>query len=69
MDHVQSRAVVIAREPWPPPAANADGELLALTWHLSAEGALSDVWVELHAAVRQASATAITRSRQYIRFT
>ena len=49
IDHVQSRAVVIASDPDPPLAENADGELLAATWHLSAVGAFSDVWVELHA--------------------
>jgi hypothetical protein len=59
MDQVQSRAVVMDSEPCPPAAANADGELLALTWHLSAVGALIDVCVELQAA-RETRATACT---------
>ena len=43
IDHVQSRAVVIASEPCPPVAVKADGTLLTLTWHLSAVGALREV--------------------------
>jgi hypothetical protein len=66
-DHVQSRGAVIASEPGPPFAVNAAGTLLALTWHLSALGALTDVWVELQAEPRQATAitqiAAVVRSR------
>jgi hypothetical protein len=71
IDHVQSRAVVIASEPGPPAAENADGTLLTATWHLSAVGALTDVWVELQPDARQASATTdvatSARNRQWMR--
>ena len=52
IDHVQSRDVAIVSDPCPPPDENDVGELLALTWHLSAVGtvgAASDVDVLLHA--------------------
>src|SRR3954449_8807282 len=57
IDQVQSRAAVTAIAPCPPVAVKADGALLAVTWHLSAVGALTDVWVELQPEKRQASAT------------
>jgi hypothetical protein len=41
--HVQSRAVEIVSAPLPPVAVNADGELLAVTAHLSAVGAVTEV--------------------------
>ena len=63
IDHVQSRAVVIVNDPCPPVAVNADGALLTPTWHLSAVGALSEVWVELQPAARQASAKAGAAAR------
>src|SRR3954467_14618070 len=71
IDQVQSRAVVMFSDPWPPLAEKADGELLALTWHLSAVGAVIDVCVELHAATAASAAidaAALTRIRQRIRF-
>jgi hypothetical protein len=72
IDHVQSRAVVIATAPGPPVAVKVDGALLTLTWHLSAVGAAMDVWVELHAEIRQASAgrqvAASARKRQRMRY-
>jgi hypothetical protein len=49
IDHVQSRDVAIASDPWPPAAAKDDGEVLTLTWHLSAVGDVSDVVVLLQA--------------------
>src|SRR5256885_504151 len=70
-DHVQSRGAVIASEPGPPFAVNADGTLLALTWHLSVLGALTDVCAELHAEPRHATASTqtetIVRRRQCMR--
>jgi hypothetical protein len=61
-DHVQSRAAVIASEPEPPFAVNADGAVLAVTWHLSAVGALTDVCVELQADAQAAASTQIEAS-------
>jgi hypothetical protein len=47
-DQVQSRAVVIVSEPFPPPAPNDDGAADAVTAHRSADGAVSEVSVLLH---------------------
>ena len=55
-DHVQSRDVAIVSDPCPPLAANDEGVLVAVSWHLSEDGAVSDVLVLLHAAARQAPA-------------
>jgi hypothetical protein len=57
IDHVQSREVVMVKEPEPPVAVKADGALLAVTWHLLSVGALREVCVELQAGARQASAS------------
>jgi hypothetical protein len=58
IDHVQSRDVAIVSDPCPPFAANDDGALLTLTWHLFEEGAVIDVVVLLHAATTHAAAPA-----------
>jgi hypothetical protein len=58
IDHVQSRDVAIVSDPCPPLAPNDAGALLTLTWHLSEDGAVSDVVVWLHAAARHALAVA-----------
>jgi hypothetical protein len=61
-DQVQSRGAVIASDPGPPFAANADGTLLALTWHLSALGALTEVSVELQAETTHTTASTQTEA-------
>jgi len=63
IDHVQSRAVVIVTDPWPPDAENDVGALLTLTWHLSTVGAVSDVVVLLHPPAKPAPATASATTR------
>jgi hypothetical protein len=42
-DHVQSRAVAIVSAALPPVAVNEEGELLAVTAHLAAVGAATEV--------------------------
>jgi len=68
IDHVQSRAVAMVSDPFPPAAVNDVGELVTLTWHLSAVGAVRDVVVLLQpkekVAPASASATANERDRQ-----
>jgi hypothetical protein len=70
IDHVQSRDVAIVSDPFPPAAVNPVVELLTLTWHLSAVGAVSDVVVLLQPTAKErvapatASATAKGRDRQ-----
>jgi hypothetical protein len=59
-DHVQSRDVAMVSEPWPPLAVKDVGELLTLTWHLSAVGDVSEVVVLLQAPVRHAAARRAT---------
>ena len=67
IDHVQSREVAMASDPWPPDAANDEGALLTLTWHLSAVGAVSDVDVLLHAREMAAPAMASAMTTSWIR--
>jgi hypothetical protein len=54
-------------DPWPPDAANDEGVLLTLTWHLSAVGAVSDVLVLLHARDTAAQAIASAIATYWIR--
>ena len=42
--------------PVPPPAPNCNGEAVAETWHLLAEGAVADVDVDVHANEKAADA-------------
>jgi hypothetical protein len=56
IDHVQPREVTIDRDACPPFAPKAVGALLTLTWHVSEDGAVSDVLVLLqtHDEAREA---------------
>ena len=68
IDHVQSRAAVIVTVPLPPVAPNDEGAMLTPTWHLSDEGDVTDVWVEVQAAARHAAASACRSLPPRIRF-
>src|ERR1700704_5789588 len=56
-DHVQSRVVVTARVPGPPPGGNNDGVVSAPIWHFWADGdtIAVEVSVEVHAGVPAAA--------------
>ena len=66
---MQSRDVEIVTAPVPPSAGKTEGEPLALIWHLSAVGAISDVSDELQPASTATTmkASAARRPLQYNR--
>jgi len=51
-----SRAALMLSVPVPPPAPNCNGAAVAETWHLVAEGAVTDVDVDVQAIERAADA-------------
>jgi hypothetical protein len=69
-DHVQSRDVEIVTDPDPPSAEKEVGDPVAVIWHLSAVGAVSEVSDELQRTSRRANETMdASVARRSLRYT